>query len=74
MLPSMSTPRVYLSTLGDTVPSDTGTSHPEEVGTLLRLLRRALEGATGVLPEAPEMAEVGRLLLARCDVTQALAG
>jgi DNA-binding SARP family transcriptional activator len=63
--PSVETTGAYLSTLRDT-PRDGDAYGAEQVGTLLRLLRRALEVETDRVPHEPEMAEVGRLLLARC--------
>jgi DNA-binding SARP family transcriptional activator len=55
--------RQYLATLRAEIPAD---HRPEEIGTLLRLLRRALEGSTDSANDGPDMAEVGRLLLSRC--------
>ena len=63
--PGPETTRTYLATLGHRAPADERPRH-EEIGALVRLLRRALEGVTDALPEEPEMAVVGRLLLARC--------
>ena len=42
-------------------------SRPEEIGTLLRLIRGALELDGGSRRNYPEMAEVAGLLLARCS-------
>lgn len=63
--PGQSTTRLYLSTL-QTDATDAAARRPEEIGTLLRLLRGALEDGSDSLRNEPEAAELGRLLLARC--------
>ena len=63
--PGGDTQDVYLSILrGNPADRDRQTDR-DEVRTLLELLRRALEGDSGVFSGLPSMAEVGQLLLAR---------
>jgi DNA-binding SARP family transcriptional activator len=63
--PGSDTQELYLSILrGDPADQDRQ-SDRDEVRTLLELLRRALEGDSGMFSGLPSMAEVGHLLLAR---------
>ncbi len=63
--PGPDTTQLYIDMLGRN--SGTKDSRPEELGTLLQLIRGALEGGGPTGRAYPEMAEVGRLLLARCS-------
>ena len=62
----VATPRTSTSSIlrGNPAERDRQTDR-DEVRTLLELLRRALEGDSGVFSGLPSMAEVGQLLLAR---------
>ena len=63
--PGPETTQVYIDMLRRN--SATTESRPEEIGTLLRLIRGALELDGGSRRHYPEMAEVAGLMLARCS-------
>ena len=63
--PAGETQDIYLSILRGNPADADRASDRDEVRTLLELLRRALEGDSGVFSGLPSMYEVGQLLLAR---------
>jgi DNA-binding SARP family transcriptional activator len=63
--PAGETQELYLSILRGNPAEQGRQSDRDEVGTLLELLRRALEGDSRLFSGMPSMAEVGHLLLAR---------
>ena len=63
--PGGDTQDLYLAILRGNAAEQERQTDRDEVRTLLELLRRALEGDSGVFSGLPSMAEVGQLLLAR---------
>jgi len=63
--PGGDTQDLYLAILRGNAAEQERQTDRDEVRTLLELLRRALEGDSGMFSGLPSMAEVGQLLLAR---------